>query len=90
VNNSEWYVYVVRCADDTLYCGVTTDLRRRIDQHNSGKGAKYTRSRRPVSLEWWDKCEGMGDAYRREYRIKRLPRREKLEMISNGINKNKP
>jgi putative endonuclease len=72
-----WVVYLVRCSDNTLYCGVTNDLERRIIAHNEGRGAKYTRSRRPVVLvtasQRMSKCE----AFKLEHRIKRLPSHKK-------------
>jgi len=80
----EWRTYLVLCADGTLYCGVTTDIRRRIEQHNSGKGAKYTRyrSRRPVKLAWLSDGFSKVDAYREEWRVKHITRLQKLELIA--------
>ena len=72
------YVYMLRCADGTLYTGWTTDLQRRLAAHNAGKGAKYTRSRRPVALCYVETCDSREEALRREAAIKRLPRQEKL------------
>jgi putative endonuclease len=75
-----WYVYILRCSDNTLYTGITNDLERRIRKHNEGKGAKYTRGRGPVTLvkffEWPTKSE----ALKEEHRIKKLSRQEKLEL----------
>ena len=80
---SKWKVYVLKCADDTLYTGVATDLDRRLDEHNSStKGAKYTRVRRPVELVYYENCADRVDASRREYEIKHLSRKEKLELIN--------
>nr|WP_241856172.1 GIY-YIG nuclease family protein [Sulfurimonas lithotrophica] len=80
---SKWKVYVLKCADDTLYTGVATDLDRRLDEHNSStKGAKYTRVRRPVELVYYENCADRVDASRREYEIKQLSRKEKLELIN--------
>lgn len=78
-----YYVYMVRCADDTLYTGITTDLERRVAEHNdSQKGAKYTRARRPVELVYHECFVQRSEASRREYHIKkRLTRAEKLELI---------
>ena len=76
-----FFVYLVRCADGTLYGGYTTDLQKRLETHNSGKGAKYTRSRLPVELVWWEECPTKEAAMSREWHIKRLPREKKLELI---------
>lgn len=75
------YVYILRCADDTLYCGWTTDLEARLATHNSGQGAKYTRSRRPVELVYYEEYEDRHDALSREWRIKRMSRDEKLALV---------
>ncbi len=76
------YTYVVRCADDSLYCGWTNHLKERIDAHNSGKGAKYTKSRRPVELVYYEQFETREEAMRREAAIKRMSRAEKLRLIA--------
>ena len=76
------YVYLLRCADGTLYAGWTTDLARRLGAHNSGRGAKYTRSRLPVSLAYWEPCPSRSAALRRERALKRLSRAEKLRLIA--------
>lgn len=78
-----WWVYVVRCADGTLYTGVATDVPRRLAQHNAGTASKYTRSRRPVELVFRKAAKGRGAALRRELAIKRLSRREKLKLIGD-------
>lgn len=78
------YVYLLRCADDTLYCGWTTNLEHRIRVHNSGRGAKYTRSRLPVRLVYYEEFEDRKDALSREWHLKRLTREEKLLLIRNG------
>lgn len=75
------YVYILRCADDTLYCGWTTDLIARIAAHNRGNGAKYTRSRRPVKLAYYEEYENKQEAMSREWHIKRMSREEKLRLI---------
>ncbi|HEY9072343.1 MAG TPA: GIY-YIG nuclease family protein [Candidatus Ozemobacteraceae bacterium] len=77
-----WFVYIVRCRDGTLYTGVTTDLDRRVQQHNDGTGARYTRSRRPVRLVHAEPCHNRGDALRRELAIKALSRDEKQLLIA--------
>ena len=79
-----WSVYVVSCADGSLYTGVTTDLRRRIDQHNAGRGAKYTRQRRPVELVYSARFGSRSDAQKEEHRIKVLSRSAKLTLIARG------
>ena len=71
------YVYLVRCADGSLYCGWTTDLSARMEAHNSGKGAKYTRSRLPVKLVWWEAYEDRHAALSREWHIKQMRRDQK-------------
>lgn len=79
---SPWKVYVLKCADETLYTGVTTDLKRRVNEHNTSNiGAKYTRSRRPVELVYFEKCGDKIDAMKREYTIKQFSRKEKLKLI---------
>ena len=76
-----WYVYMLRCKDGTLYTGVSDDVARRAAVHNSGKGAKYTRSRRPVAVVYTEGCESHSAALRREIVIKRLTRQEKEQLI---------
>lgn len=78
------YVYLLRCADDTLYCGWTTDLEHRVRVHNSGRGAKYTRSRTPVKLVYFEEFEDRKEALSREWHLKRLTREQKLALIRNG------
>ena len=75
------YVYLLRCSDGTLYCGWTTDLERRVAAHNKGTGAKYTRSRRPVSLVYYEQFPDKHDALSREWHIKRMSREEKIRLI---------
>ncbi len=77
-----YYVYVVRCADGTLYTGVTTDLARRVEEHNSGRGAKYTRGRRPVRLAFFEPATSRGRALKREAEIKKLGRADKLALLA--------
>lgn len=81
---SDWRIYMVLCADGTLYTGITTDIERRLAQHNGIKkgGARYTRCRRPVELVWAERCDDRSGASRREYQVKRLSRQEKLTLIS--------
>ncbi len=75
-----WFVYILLCRDGTLYTGATTDLNHRLARHNAGRGAKYTRGRRPVRLVYWEPCPDRPAAPRRERAIKALPRREKLAL----------
>lgn len=75
------YVYIVRCHDNTFYTGWTTDLDKRIKTHNAGKGAKYTKIRRPVELVYYETFESKSDALKREYQIKQLKRNEKEKLI---------
>ena len=79
--NKHFFVYLLRCADGTLYCGWTIDLKRRLAAHNSGKGAKYTRARRPVELVYFEEMEDKSSAIRREWQIKHISRAEKLQLI---------
>ena len=76
-----WKLYILRCADGSLYTGITTDLEKRIHAHNSGKGAKYTRGRGPVELVYQEELEDRAAASKREYAIKQLSRAEKLQLI---------
>ena len=82
------YVYLLRCADDSLYCGWTTDLERRIAAHNNGTGAKYTKSRRPVELVYFEEYENRHEALSREWHIKRLRRKEKLLLLEKAGEQN--
>ena len=77
------YTYILKCKDETLYTGWTNDIEKRLEAHNAGKGAKYTRSRRPVELVYLEQFETKEEAMRREYQIKRLPRKRKEELIEN-------
>ena len=80
------YIYLVRCSDDSLYCGWTTDLKRRIDAHNGHipGGAKYTRGRRPVTLVYSESFHQKQEAQRREYAIKRMTKTKKLGLIKGA------
>ena len=75
-----WTVYLVRCADDTLYCGITNDLAARLAAHEAGKGAKYTRGRGPLELVAHRRCREKGTALRLEYAVKQLDRVQKLQL----------
>lgn len=80
------YTYIIKCADSTLYTGWTNDLDKRIKAHNSGKGAKYTKTRRPVKLVYYEEHETKNEAMSREYAIKQLTRREKELLIQGNGN----
>ena len=80
------YVYILKCSDETLYTGWTTDLKKRIKTHNSGKGAKYTRGRTPVKLMYHEEYEDKLIAQRREREIKKLTRDEKIKLIEDNNN----
>lgn len=78
-----WYIYILACKDKTLYTGVTTNLKRRVEEHNtSDRGAKYTKGRRPVKLVCSIRKKDKSKALKEEYRIKKLPRVEKLKIIN--------
>lgn len=76
-----WFVYVVRCGDGSLYTGIATDVEARVGVHNDGRGARYTRSRRPVTLVYMERRRSRSSALKRELAIKGLPRVEKLALI---------
>lgn len=78
------YTYILKCADGTYYTGWTVDLEKRVGLHNSGRGAKYTRSRRPVELVYYEMYEDRREAMRREYAIKQLTREKKQMLIRDG------
>ncbi len=77
------YTYIVECKDGTLYTGWTNNLEKRIADHNDGKGAKYTRARKPVTLVYYETFEEKKDAMKREYEIKHLSRQEKKKLIED-------
>ncbi len=78
MNTKNWVVYLVRCSDKSLYCGISNDLKKRLIEHNSGKGAKYTRSRRPVEPVGVSFEMTKSEALKLEYRIKQLPANRKI------------
>ena len=77
------YTYIVRCSDETLYTGWTNNLEKRMQAHNSGKGAKYTKIRRPVELVYFEEYDTKQEAMKREYAIKQLSREKKLALIQS-------
>jgi putative endonuclease len=84
--DSKWYVYILECNDGTYYTGITNDLDKRIQAHNDGKGAKYTRSRVPVQLVWFVESENRSEATSKEFQIKKLTRKKKEILIKEGDN----
>jgi putative endonuclease len=80
--SNPWFVYILHCADNTLYVGITTDVTRRVHEHNAAKlGAKYTRMRRPVALVYQEQVNDRSAAATREYELKQLSRAEKIKLI---------
>ncbi len=81
-----WTVYILQCADKSLYTGITTDVKRRLNEHNNDnkKGARYTRARRPVRLAYQETCEDRAHASKREHQLKQLSRAEKLALVNAG------
>ena len=77
-----FYVYILRCADDSLYCGYTTDVEKRFEKHKSGKGAKYTRSHLPLEIVYIEEFENKSDALKREHEIKSMTRLQKEKLVS--------
>jgi len=80
VGQPPWFCYLLQCADNTLYCGITNDLDKRIAAHNAGEGAKYTRGRAPLTLVYREACVDKSSALKREREIKALSRAEKLAL----------
>lgn len=85
IKDSQWMVYILKCSDQTLYTGITTDLERRLAEHNGDRagGAKYTAARRPVTVFYAELAESRSQAAQRESQLKRLPRAKKL-VLSSG------
>lgn len=79
-----WWVYLLRCGDGTLYCGIALDVAARLAQHQAGKGARYTRGRGPLDLVYREACGSKAEALRREREIKRLRREGKLSLCEGG------
>ena len=78
------YTYMLRCRDNSLYTGWTNNIEKRLEDHNSGKGAKYTKARRPVELVYYESFETKEEAMRREWQIKQLKKSEKEELIKKA------
>ena len=83
---NEWFVYIVECRDKSLYTGITNNLEKRIKTHNEGKGAKYTRARRPVVLKYYESASDKSSASKREIALKKLSRIQKIKLINNQNN----
>ena len=81
----KYYIYLARCKDKTIYTGYTTDLKNRELKHNSGEGAKYTKSRRPIKIIYWEEFTSLGEALKREAEIKSWSKIEKEKLIKNKI-----
>jgi len=79
----QFFVYILQCSDETYYTGYTADLNNRLKLHNEGKGAKYTRDRKPTRLVWYKECKYFKRAFLEEIRIKRLSRKQKEKLISS-------
>ena len=79
---AQWQVYLLECRDGSLYCGITNNLEHRLEMHNQGKASKYTRSRLPVRLAAVCPTEGRSQALKLEYRIKRLPKNQKIKQLN--------
>jgi putative endonuclease len=77
----EWFFYIVRCRDDSLYSGITIDMEKRLREHNNGTGARYTSARRPVTLVYCEKQSDVSKARKRESQIKRWPKTKKQRLI---------
>jgi putative endonuclease len=86
MNEKKWVVYLVRCSDKSLYCGITNDIKKRLIEHNSGKGARYTRSRRPVDLAGISPEITKSEALKLEYRIKQVPADRKISELTREEN----
>ncbi|NQT33158.1 MAG: GIY-YIG nuclease family protein [Candidatus Omnitrophica bacterium] len=84
-HKSKHYVYIVCCSRGTYYTGYTNDLEKRMETHNSGKGAKYLRGRTPVELVYTEECKCLEDALQREHEIKKLTRRRKEELVKRNL-----
>lgn len=78
-----WHVYILQCADGTLYTGITNDLDRRLKAHNAGTASKYTRVCRPVTMVYQENADTKGDALRRELQIKSMSRQQKMALFNN-------
>ena len=80
-----WYLYILKCKDDTFYTGITTNVEKRLEAHRAGKGAKYTRGRGPLELVYRETCGSHSQALKRELQVKALPREEKQNLIAGEL-----
>ena len=80
-----WYLYILRCGDGTLYTGITTDVEKRLEQHRTGKGAKYTRGRGPLELVYRESCGDHSSALKREAAVKKLSRSQKERLLAAKV-----
>jgi putative endonuclease len=90
MSNKKWVVYLVRCSDNSLYCGISSDIISRLIEHNSGKGAKYTRSRRPVELVGISPEMTKSDALKLEHKIKRVTADKKIAELTRRKSESDP
>jgi putative endonuclease len=79
-----WFVYILKCKDETLYTGITNDLGKRVSSHNKGTGAKYTKTRLPVELVYSEEASDRSSASKREHQIKKLSKKEKINLVDNN------
>jgi putative endonuclease len=86
MKKSSWIIYILECTDGTLYTGITTDLNRRVNEHDSGVGAKYTKGRGPVKVIYTESCDDRSAASKRELKIKQLSRAAKLKLVAAPVN----
>jgi len=84
--SGHWFLYILRCSDNTFYTGITNDLQRRLDKHNDGRASRYTRGRLPVQLIYHERCRNKSSALKKEYTLKSLTRREKIHYIKKNAN----
>lgn len=87
--DDDWFLYILQCQDGSFYTGITKDLKRRLKMHQTGKASRYTRTRRPVTMLYHEKCGGRTQALVRECAVKELPRKKKEELVSLGATKPK-
>ena len=85
IRYGRFYVYILKCQDGTYYTGYTPDIKKRIELHNSGRGAKYTRDRRPVKLAWCKEYKYFKKAFKKEMEIKKMTRKAKEKLITKGL-----
>lgn len=84
IKGMSWTVYILECADDSLYTGITNDLERRVSEHEQGTGAKYTKGRGPFKIVYTETCPDRGEASKREYALKQLSRDDKMTLIKTA------